>query len=148
MSAHGERRPLVAGGADQFGCETQARQRRAQFVRNILEQAALGGEQRGDTLGDPQRMAAVVRLRAVFRGVRVNRYYAASAAFSIVTACYLVAVLPWRWWVLARVILTCRLKFQGGRVWLEGEVASGAPKPDRTLIRGLRASHVVTLGCL
>jgi len=31
----------------------------------------------------------------------VNRYYATSLAFSIVTACYLVAVLPWRWWMLA-----------------------------------------------
>jgi DNA invertase Pin-like site-specific DNA recombinase len=42
---------------------------------------------------------------------------------------------------LARVTLECRLKFRGGRVWLE---AGGAPlttKPDPTLINGLRSAH-------
>ena len=35
----------------------------------------------------------------------MNRYYATALVFSIVTACYLIAVLPWPWWVLAIAIV-------------------------------------------
>jgi len=35
----------------------------------------------------------------------VNRYYAMSIVFTLATACYLAAVLPWRWWVIALAIV-------------------------------------------
>jgi len=34
----------------------------------------------------------------------VNRYYLTSIAYTIATACYLAAVLPWRWWLIALTI--------------------------------------------
>jgi len=35
----------------------------------------------------------------------VNRYYLTSIAYSIATACYLAAILPWRWWLIALTIV-------------------------------------------
>lgn len=35
----------------------------------------------------------------------MNRYYLMSIAYSVATACYLAAVLPWRWWVIALTIV-------------------------------------------
>ncbi len=46
-----ERRFGVVAGARQLHGHAQARQRRAQFVRNIEQQAALGGQQSFDALG-------------------------------------------------------------------------------------------------
>jgi len=34
----------------------------------------------------------------------VNRYYLTSIAYTTATACYLAAVLPWRWWLIALTI--------------------------------------------
>lgn len=34
----------------------------------------------------------------------MNRYYLTSIAYTIATACYLAAVLPWRWWLIALTI--------------------------------------------
>jgi peptidoglycan/xylan/chitin deacetylase (PgdA/CDA1 family) len=35
----------------------------------------------------------------------MNRHYIFSTAYFVATACYLVAILPWRWWVIALIIL-------------------------------------------
>ena len=48
----------IVGGAGEFGGEAEARQRRAEFVGDVLQQAALGGEQRADALGHAVEGAA------------------------------------------------------------------------------------------
>lgn len=35
----------------------------------------------------------------------MNRYYLTSIAYAVAVACYLAAVLPWRWWVIALAIV-------------------------------------------
>jgi hypothetical protein len=51
---------------------------------------------------------------------------------------------------LARVIMPCRLKFSGGKIWVThegGRPASLACDPDPTLIRGLQSAHTHLAKC-
>ncbi len=56
-------------GAREFGGEAEAGQRRAEFVGDILQQAALGGEQRADAFGHAVEGAADFADFILARGV-------------------------------------------------------------------------------
>jgi hypothetical protein len=77
----------VRGGLGQLRREAEARQRRTQFVRDVLQQAPLGGEQRLDALGHLIECARHIADLVAPAQARARREIAAAEALHGVRQC-------------------------------------------------------------